>query len=67
MNIKNCKIAILGLGYVGLPLTIEFSKKFKEYYKTGDEFLIKCCKQHISEIYGKKSPQMNKFKNEVKK
>lgn len=29
MNIKNCKIAILGLGYVGLPLTIEFSKKFK--------------------------------------
>ena len=43
----------------------KFSKKFKEYYKTGDEFLIKCCKQHISEIYGKKSTQMNKFKNEI--
>ena len=45
----------------------KFSKKFKEYYKTGDEFLIKCCKQHISEIYGKKSMQMNKFKNQIMK
>ena len=25
----NIKIAIIGLGYVGLPLLIEFSKKFK--------------------------------------
>ena len=44
-----------------------FSKKFNEYYKNGDDFLIKCCKQHISEIYGKKSSQMNKFKNETMK
>jgi UDP-N-acetyl-D-galactosamine dehydrogenase len=29
MNIKNPKIAIIGLGYVGLPLAIEFSKKYK--------------------------------------
>lgn len=29
MNIKKCKIAILGLGYVGLPLFFEFSKKFQ--------------------------------------
>ena len=29
MNIKKCKIAVLGLGYVGLPLLIEFSKKFR--------------------------------------
>ena len=27
MNFKNTKICILGLGYVGLPLAIEFSKK----------------------------------------
>jgi UDP-N-acetyl-D-galactosamine dehydrogenase len=27
MNIKNSKIAIIGLGYVGLPLAIEFAKK----------------------------------------
>ena len=28
---KHCdyKIAIIGLGYVGLPLAIEFAKKFK--------------------------------------
>ena len=29
MNIKNPKIAIIGLGYVGLPLAIEFAKKYE--------------------------------------
>jgi UDP-N-acetyl-D-galactosamine dehydrogenase len=29
MNVANYKIAIIGLGYVGLPLAIEFGKKFK--------------------------------------
>mgnify|MGYP000669250789 CR=1 FL=1 len=28
MNIENTKIAIIGLGYVGLPLAVEFSKKY---------------------------------------
>ena len=28
MNLKNYRIAIIGLGYVGLPLLIEFSKKY---------------------------------------
>ncbi len=28
MNLKSTKIGIIGLGYVGLPLAIEFSKKF---------------------------------------
>lgn len=28
MDLKNCKIAVVGLGYVGLPLLIEFGKKF---------------------------------------
>lgn len=28
MNTKNSKIAIIGLGYVGLPLAVEFGKKF---------------------------------------
>lgn len=28
MNIKNSKIAIIGLGYVGLPLAVEFGNKF---------------------------------------
>ena len=26
---KNLSIAIIGLGYVGLPLALEFGKKFK--------------------------------------
>lgn len=29
MNLKNRKIAIIGLGYVGLPLAIEFGKKYQ--------------------------------------
>ena len=28
MNLTNHKIAVIGLGYVGLPLLIEFSKKY---------------------------------------
>ena len=28
INKKNIKIAIIGIGYVGLPLSIEFGKKF---------------------------------------
>lgn len=27
MNLNNTKIAIIGLGYVGLPLAVEFGKK----------------------------------------
>ena len=29
MEFQDARIAIIGLGYVGLPLAIEFSKKFK--------------------------------------
>jgi UDP-N-acetyl-D-galactosamine dehydrogenase len=29
INIEDSKIAIIGLGYVGLPLAIEFGKKYK--------------------------------------
>ena len=38
---------------------------FKEYKKKGDDFLIDCCKEHISFIYGKKSDEMNRFKQEI--
>ena len=27
-KLENCNIAVLGLGYVGLPLAIEFARKF---------------------------------------
>ena len=40
----------------------EFSKSFKGYLKNGDKFLIDCCKQHISSIYGRKSTQMKAYK-----
>ena len=45
----------------------EFSTSFKEYLKNGDKFLIDCCKQHISSIYGSKSKQMQNFKKAVLK
>jgi UDP-N-acetyl-D-galactosamine dehydrogenase len=28
-NLRNCKICVVGLGYVGLPLAVEFGKHFK--------------------------------------
>lgn len=28
MNVRNIKIAVIGLGYVGLPLAVEFGKKY---------------------------------------
>ena len=31
-NIKTCKLAIIGLGYVGLPIAIEFGKKKKSHW-----------------------------------
>lgn len=29
MSIENPVVAVVGLGYVGLPLAVEFGKKFK--------------------------------------
>ena len=40
----------------------QFSIAFKGYLKSGDEFLIDCCKQHISSNYGYKSKEMKNFK-----
>ena len=43
----------------------EFSTAFKEYLKSGDKFLIDCCKQHISSNYVNKSKEMKIFKMAV--
>ena len=40
----------------------EFSTSFKGYLKNNDKFLIDCCKEHISSIYGTKSKEMKAFK-----
>ena len=45
----------------------EFSTSFKGYLKSGDKFLIDCCKQHISSNYGKKSKEMKNFKFAINK
>ena len=45
----------------------EFTKTFKSYLKNGDKFLIDCCTQHISFIYGRKSKQMKNFRTAVLK
>ena len=45
----------------------EFSKSFKGFLKNGDKFLIDCCKQHISSIYGRRSKQMKEFKTAISK
>jgi UDP-N-acetyl-D-mannosaminuronate dehydrogenase len=29
LNFLNCRIGIVGLGYVGLPIAVEFGKHFK--------------------------------------
>ena len=42
-----------------------FSKNFKEYIKQGDKFLISCCKQHISDVYGTKSEIMSQYRMQI--
>ena len=64
LNKKNMKCTI----YENRPhfcKVNQFSIKFKEYKKNGDAFLINCCKEHISSIYGKKSDEMYRFKKEI--
>ena len=43
----------------------EFSIAFNGYWKSGDKFLIDCCKQHISSNYGYRSKEMKSFKKAV--
>ena len=43
----------------------KFSVAFKGYLKSGDKFLIDCCKQHISSNYGFKSKEMKNFRMAV--
>lgn len=58
MNLKNAKIAVIGQGYVGLPLAIEFGKKYKTIgfdinskrigeLKSGDDITKEASKEQI--------------------
>ena len=44
LNIKNVSIAVIGLGYVGLPLAIAFAKKYQGI-KNGHAYLLKVIQQ----------------------
>jgi UDP-N-acetyl-D-galactosamine dehydrogenase len=58
MNLKNVKIAVIGQGYVGLPLAIEFGKKYEtigfdinskriDELKSGDDITKEASKKQI--------------------
>ena len=64
-KIGNSKICIIGLGYVGLPLAFEFSKKFKVVGYDINKKKIQDLKQNIDitgEIEKKDIKKLNKIK-----
>ena len=62
-NFYKNKIGIIGLGYVGLPLAVEFSKKFDVigFDNNKKKFPI-LLKKNIPEILRKDQKQLNSFK-----
>ncbi|MDF7825414.1 nucleotide sugar dehydrogenase [Pontiellaceae bacterium B12227] len=60
MNLKDAKIGIIGLGYVGLPLAVEFGKKFPTFgfdinqkrvdeLKDGTDSTLECSSDELAE------------------
>ena len=63
LSLSNCKIGVVGLGYVGLPLAVEFGKKFRTVgfdikasrvaeLKKGRDSTLECerSEEHTSEL-----------------
>ncbi|QOL24403.1 Vi polysaccharide biosynthesis UDP-N-acetylglucosamine C-6 dehydrogenase TviB [Thalassotalea sp. LPB0316] len=59
-SLTNLKIGIIGLGYVGLPLAVEFGKKYKtlgfdinqkrvEELKAGEDFTLEVSKEELAD------------------
>ena len=63
MNIKNSKICLVGLGYVGLPLAIAFAKKFQVTGFDNNPFRIK----ELAKGYDRTFEVTNNLLNSVKK
>tara|TARA_X000000950_G_scaffold175784_1_gene213636 strand:+ start:2584 stop:3855 length:1272 start_codon:yes stop_codon:yes gene_type:complete len=61
VNIKDIKICVVGLGYVGLPLALEFSKKFKVIGYDVNHKRIKTLKNNKD--YNKETDIFYNFKN----
>ena len=58
INRKKAKVAVIGLGYVGLPLAIEFAKQgFAIYGIDTDREKIKKEYEQIRREYGAKGPR----------
>ena len=60
MELKDAKLAIIGLGYVGLPLAVEFSKKYPvvgfdinkkriDELSNGDDFTLEVSREELAE------------------
>ena len=56
---NNTKIAIIGLGYVGLPLAVEFAKKFQVVGFDINEQRIKELRDNEDVTKGKQNTQQN--------
>ena len=63
MNLDNARIAVVGLGYVGLPLAVEFGKhigvigfdinaKRVEELKSGQDFTLETTPEELSQAIG---------------
>ncbi len=67
MKLKVKKIGIIGLGYVGLPLAIEFSKKYEVVGFDIDTIRIKELKSNIDRTKEIDFENFNKMKRDEKK
>ncbi|MCE9860297.1 Vi polysaccharide biosynthesis UDP-N-acetylglucosamine C-6 dehydrogenase TviB [Aeromonas caviae] len=74
MNFDNLKIGIIGLGYVGLPLAVEFGKKFQTLgfdiktervneLRSGNDSTLECSAQELAEAtYLRYTDSLNEIK-----
>jgi UDP-N-acetyl-D-galactosamine dehydrogenase len=77
MTLKKHKIAVIGLGYVGLPLAVEFSKKYKvvgfdinssrvDELNKGHDSTLEVEDDNLAEVLKKKEPFGLKLTTELK-
>ena len=65
MNIKKKKICIVGLGYVGLPLAVAFSKKFKVIGYDNNPSRVKELKKNYDRTLQIKGNLLNSVKKNI--
>ena len=64
--IKNFKIAVIGLGYVGLPLATAFSSKFKVIGYDTDKSRIKELQKFVDRTNEVEKKKLFKIKKNLK-